>query len=275
MLLQFTVENVLSFRDQAVLSLMAAPHVDHRPEHVVELPGVSAPVLRVAALYGANASGKSNLVKALNLAAKLAVEGIRPKATLAVPRFALETKPSTGPSRFEFELWKNAARWSYGFTVANGLVESEWLFSDDGNGERPVFERANSTYKIGDGVPLSPERTKFWEFVAEGTRDNQFFLAEAAERNVQELRAPQEALEQIVCAPAGFNPPELPNLLARVPAALDVATSLVRDSGTGIARVDLRFEDTDLQEWFDAKRKSPSDDGSPSDDEFSTSQVAQ
>lgn len=78
MLLQFTVENVLSFREEAVLSLLAAPGVEHAPGQVVEVEGLPRPVLRVVALYGANASGKSNLVHALQRTAALVVVGTDP-----------------------------------------------------------------------------------------------------------------------------------------------------------------------------------------------------
>ena len=56
MLLQFAVENYLSFRDRAVLSMLADPRVAHEPGQVLEGPG-GKQVLRVAAVYGANGSG--------------------------------------------------------------------------------------------------------------------------------------------------------------------------------------------------------------------------
>jgi AAA15 family ATPase/GTPase len=64
MLLQLAVENYLSFRDRAVLSMLADDRVPHAPGQVMEGPG-GRKVLRAAAVYGANGSGKSNLVKAL------------------------------------------------------------------------------------------------------------------------------------------------------------------------------------------------------------------
>lgn len=254
MLLQFTVENVLSFRDQAVFSLMAAPHVDHRPEHVVKLPGVSAPVLRVAALYGANASGKSNLVKALDLAVNLARGGVRAKEHLAIPSFALGPEPGPTSSRIEFELWYDSARWSYGFQIGGGRVESEWLFADSGSGERPVFQRDLQVFEFGTGVDLPPARRQFWDFVAEGTRSNQLFLAETAERNVFELAPAREALDHIVRSSAGFNPPQTPRMLAVFPEALEVAKCLVRDSGTGITDLDLHSDDAAVRKLVDEVR---------------------
>ena len=90
MLLQFTVENVLSFRDETVLSLLAAPGVEHAPGQVIDVPGLAQPVLRVVALYGANASGKSNLVKAMAMARRLVLEGTRPDMRIEVAPFKLD-----------------------------------------------------------------------------------------------------------------------------------------------------------------------------------------
>jgi hypothetical protein len=145
MLLQFTVENVLSFRDETVLSLLAAPGV---------------------ALYGANASGKSNLVKAMAMARRLVLEGTRPDMRIEVAPFKLDPEAWGKPCRFEFELWAEGIRWSYGFACTTERVVAEWLYRDSGEGERNVFDRSldddmdRLSIEIGDGVALDEERRR-------------------------------------------------------------------------------------------------------------------
>ncbi len=72
MLVRFKVENCLSFRDRVEFSMVASEKVRDHPEHVIQPEGSNGPaLLKLGILYGANASGKSNLVKAINLALRL------------------------------------------------------------------------------------------------------------------------------------------------------------------------------------------------------------
>jgi len=244
MLLQFTVENVLSFRDETVLSLLAAPGVEHAPGQVIEVPGLSRPVLRVAALYGANASGKSNLVKAMAMARRLVLDGTRPDIPIEVAPFKLDPEAQSKPCRFEFELWAEGSRWSYGFACTAERVVAEWLYRDSGDGERNVFDRGldddadRFSIKIGDGVALDEERRRFWGFVAEGTRDNQLFLAEARERNVNELEVPLRLLlEDLIVVAAGEQARDLADRMEQRADLLAFASEMLRASGTGVSRI--------------------------------------
>lgn len=247
MLLQFTVENVLSFRDQAVFSLLAAPEVEHDPRHVVEVPGLPAPVLRVAALYGANASGKSNIVKAIEMIRRLVLDGTRPGKPIDIVPFKLDADAEKRPSRFEFELWIEGCRWSYGLACTKALVEAEWLYRDAGQGEQVVYERSQpadegSPIVIGEALELATERRRFWEFVAEGTRPAQPFLAEARERNVKELEPLLGFWSNLLVADAGVTLVELPALMSEYPLLLEFASELLTHSGTGIDALELVTE---------------------------------
>jgi uncharacterized protein len=245
MLLQFTVENVLSFRDETVLSLLAAPGVEHAPGQVIEVPGLPRPVLRVVALYGANASGKSNLVKAMAMARGLVLDGTRPGKPIAVVPFKLDPEARSKPCRFEFELWADGCRWSYGFACTTERVVAEWLYRDAGDGERNVFDRAiddddRLSIVLGDALSLDEERRRFWGFVAEGTRDNQLFLAEARERNVNELEVPLRLLlEELVVVAAGEEAGEPIDRLEQQAALLGFVSELLRKSGTGVSQVSI------------------------------------
>lgn len=260
MLLQFTVENVLSFRDETVLSLLAAPGVEHAPGQVIEVPGLPRPVLRVVALYGANASGKSNLVKALAMARALVLDGTRPGKPIAVLPFKLEPEARSKPCRFEFEVWGDECRWSYGFACTTERVVAEWLYRDVGDGEQNVFDRAlddgeRLSIAFGDALTLDEDRRRFWGFVAEGTRDNQLFLAEVRERNVTELEALLRLLsESLVVVAAGEEAKDLIEHLERRAELLAFASDMLRKSGTGvaqlaIARGDRIQEGTTAGQW--------------------------
>ena len=95
MLLQLTIENVLSFREPVTFSMLASPEVDHKPQQVINVPGCP-PVLRVAAIYGANASGKSNLVAAVSWVRDLMLYGVRPGNSLDTVSYTHLTLPTSG-----------------------------------------------------------------------------------------------------------------------------------------------------------------------------------
>ncbi|HPH29605.1 MAG TPA: AAA family ATPase, partial [Pseudomonadota bacterium] len=90
MLIQFAVENFLSFQGKTVLNLTATADPKH-PNHLrpVNKAG-NLQAVRCAAVYGANASGKSNLVKALAFAEQLVTKGTRPGASIGVTPFRLQ-----------------------------------------------------------------------------------------------------------------------------------------------------------------------------------------
>lgn len=193
MLLQFAVENFLSFRERVVLSMLAVDGVEHSEEQIVRLPGLKTPVLKVAAVYGANASGKSNLLKALQFLRDLIAMGVRPGQRTGDVAFKLNSMSVGSPSRMEVELLLAGDRWSYGIEVRPERVESEWLYRHGARGaERMVFERVagdgrKPKVELGSGLRLSAKRRAFFQFLAEGTRQEQPFLSECIERDVVEL----------------------------------------------------------------------------------------
>ncbi len=186
MLLQFSVENFLSFREAGVLSMLAADGVDHPPHMVMDGPE-GKKVLRCAGVYGANASGKSNLIRALDFATRLVLNGSRPDRSLDHRPFKLDDAALRTPTRVEWHLALGAVGYSYGCEFTAHSVCSEWLFQTREGAERCVFERDASSIELGPVLSADGERGAFLRFVAEGTRKNQPFLAEARERNVQEL----------------------------------------------------------------------------------------
>lgn len=97
MIIQFTVENFLSFKEPATLSLAASALKEKQTrsdEIVFELEGTNLSLLKSAVIYGANASGKSNLVKALDFFNGLS--SIPPKACSPAKAYGWKVSVSTG-----------------------------------------------------------------------------------------------------------------------------------------------------------------------------------
>lgn len=193
MLLQFIVENFRSFRTEEVLNMAPAKSRIHRG-HVVRAaaPGRRVSALPIAVLYGANGSGKSNLIAAISFARDLVLQGTRGEAPVATIPFQLCPEGASAPSRFEFILKHDGVQYSYGFTTTRSEVREEWLFAVFEKQEVKLFERRTEEGKarMEFGVRLAPTKDdrQRLNFVAAGTRPNQLFLTEANERNVDLLK---------------------------------------------------------------------------------------
>lgn len=157
---------------------------------IVQLsPSVS--LLRCAALYGANASGKSNLVEAMQFARGMIVaEPAAKDAAIIVSPFRLDEASRQLPSTFEFVFYASGTVYEYQFSVNRREVVSERLAVisvEDPSDERELFRRAGAEFTFSSTLRASLEDAKFLDYVARGTRANQLFLNEAYERDIRPL----------------------------------------------------------------------------------------
>jgi uncharacterized protein len=188
MLVRFSVENYLSFRDRVELSMVASTKARKHSEHVIKPNTTSGvPLLKLALLYGANASGKSNLIKAMSTAQKLVLRPLDVGSAIPHCPFKLDAACRNAPSRFEFEIKVNERSYSYGFSVTAKRVEEEWLFKINQEPERKIFERARGKIDIGDLEFADEDEEQFFRFTAKGTLPNRLFLTECRERNVRAI----------------------------------------------------------------------------------------
>ncbi len=186
MLIRFSVANFRSFNEEVVFSMIPGRSRQHE-NHVIKADSPDGiDVLRMGLLYGANASGKSNLIKAMAFAQKFIVEGVRPKQSIPTEPFRLDPACIEKPSRFEFELIVDGIAYAYGFELDRKSIQSEWLIQIGKSGETSVFERTfclpNPHIVFGDNL-IDDE--PFLQFVRRSTRANQLFLTNAIEHNVK------------------------------------------------------------------------------------------
>ncbi|MGW3965295.1 AAA family ATPase [Amycolatopsis sp. NPDC005003] len=146
MLQSFRLGNHRSFRDEQELLLMPA------------LPGDERPAVPVAAIYGANASGKSNLFKGITLVRWAVLNRHLPDATnrhdivaLQDP-FRLDRQSPDRPSTFVFELIAEGTQYTYGFLLRGSEILEEWLYAYPEKRKRVVFERDRGAIKFGSTV---------------------------------------------------------------------------------------------------------------------------
>ncbi len=177
MLIEFRVENHRSIRDEQIMTMEAGRGGgidDSRPRLV---PGCAKKILPVAALYGANASGKSNVLAALTFMKEAVIQSFRnwaPDEGIPQDPFAWGQK-QVEPSLFEVEIVIDGTRYRYGFRLNAQTFLEEWLFSWP-NGKKQVWlERDVAGFKFGDN--LRGEN----KVIEEVTRPNALFLSAAAQ----------------------------------------------------------------------------------------------
>lgn len=176
MLLNFTVENFRSFKGRCELWMEAADEPLGLETHVVEVG--DARVLRTAAIFGANASGKSNLFQAMALALGLLRspdEGERRAWLASVQPFRFSAEAVDFPTEFEFDLLVQEARYQYDFSVLKGTILSESLCLYGEDRSNPIFLRQEGRYCFPDAA-----YAKILQPLAARNADDQLFLATAA-----------------------------------------------------------------------------------------------
>ena len=127
MLIEFTVGNYLSFKDKKTLSLEATA-IKENPENVIEVG--KHKLLRSAVIYGANSSGKSNFLKAIDRMTDIVVSSAKNNSTsdIDVDPFLLTTETEKQPSYFEIFFLIDGIRYRYGFEADKKIIHTEWLF---------------------------------------------------------------------------------------------------------------------------------------------------
>jgi hypothetical protein len=170
----FRVANHRSFRDEQELQLM--------PAYDKERPAVP-----VAAVFGANASGKSNLLDALGWMQSAVRESFRVwEADSGIPRvrYRLDDDESR-PSSFVADLVLEGVQWVYGFSVTSEAVQEEWLHTYPHGRERVIFERNGQDLELGSTVP---ERRSRAELLRGLMRENALLLSVASQANQAEVK---------------------------------------------------------------------------------------
>lgn len=184
MLISFSLENWMSFHGETTFSMVAAEGGRHE-ERIPVLNKYKTRILPVAAIYGGNASGKTNFCEALGFAKYLVVEGSRPGALIPVRPFLLNSDAAEKPSRFRFELLVDKTIYEFSFAVTQKAVLEEKLVEITGTDERLIYKRRHGK-KTKFGPPF--DESGHLEYAAKGTRENQLFLTNSVSQKIRHFR---------------------------------------------------------------------------------------
>ncbi|MEG4940461.1 ATP/GTP-binding protein [Microcoleus sp. F4-D5] len=259
MLIQLTIQNFLSFRDEVTFSMVGVnsdqQHIDHLAE---DAAGKGRSILPIGAIYGANAAGKSNLIEAISFAKNLVVQGTRSSQTIPVSPFKLGDY-NKQPSKFEFIFTHQGDQYSYGFKLNREQIFEEWLYGIPQGKKREVmyFERVTSSKKettVEYGLKLkgrSNKRQQFLDFIAEGTRPNQLLLTESLERNVVILKPIFDWFRKVLTIiPAEADCRGLEIGILSDESFTDFLSEFLKFAGTGIDSIVTEEVELDFERHF-------------------------
>ncbi len=187
MLIRFTIENFLSFREKQSFSLIAGKGTLKSKHKTEKIKGVS--VLKTSILYGANASGKSNLIRAIDFGRETILKGTKPEQPINFKNFKLDEDFLKMNSYIEYEIQYKEKNYAYGFIFNSKEIVDEWLYELSTTTEHKIFERSNTT--TFDLETLFKKNKKsdekqFIEFTARSTPRNQLFLTQARNTNIKD-----------------------------------------------------------------------------------------
>lgn len=183
MLVEFRVANYRSFRDEVTLSMVASPlkekNADLNKNNLFAAHG-GVNLLTSAAVYGANASGKSNLIAAMGFVRHFVIHSANinedeDEGGIDVEPFRLSTETHTEPTFFEIVFIVNERRFRYGFEATAKRVEAEWLYVASKARESMLFERE------GDEITLGEKYRSEGRDMAQKTGSDALFLTVCAQ----------------------------------------------------------------------------------------------
>jgi uncharacterized protein len=239
LLLQFSVANHRSIADRVALDLFAAPRLRLHPEHLIQTLDGQPPALPLAVMWGANASGKSNLIDALYFCQKLIVSTAQLDEPIPVQPFRLEEFYLSKVSAFEFVVQLDEGVFRYSFAASRSGVEFESLHRERASQSQLIYSRTKAGLEWGKAADFSVERAKF---VADGLLTNELFLSAAANKNLAPMQTLYRWFKNIVILTSTSVAQDIVVKLEQDEAFRAFVIKLMREADTGIVGLEVQLE---------------------------------
>ena len=186
MILEFCVTNYMSIKDDLKLSFIATSLKEStvEPNDLFPVGDTGISLVRSAVIYGANASGKSNVLKAFDFFKHFIISSFKDSQAgeaIEVENFRLNATTAVEPTTMEATFTDGDFIYRYGFEVDNKAVRVEWLY------KRASKKRAKEMevfYRDGNETTVHPKSQLLQELVTKKmVRDNALLLSTAAQFN--------------------------------------------------------------------------------------------
>ena len=178
MILNFSVENYKIFKEKTTLTMVATYDKTHM-ENVIPCESTEYGVLKTASIYGANASGKTKFIEALQLMSIFVKNSPAhpPGIGLNHTPFIYDPDTAKKPTSFEIEFAEGPLRYVYGFSYDSKCITEEHLYVYNSPKKSVIFERRGHNYSF------SPSDRKIQEENAKRVRENVLYVSIAAQFN--------------------------------------------------------------------------------------------
>lgn len=185
MLIEFRISNYRSIAEEQVISLEPAPKQREYEENVIGNEKFS--VLNAIAFYGPNSSGKSNLLRAMEVLDKMVSMSSKTNSTEKLPYdpFLLKEGYAKKPTNFELTFVIDGTRYRYGFAYNADKILEEWLYRKKVGREVELFLRKKDTVEVFSSFKGSQ---KIFDAAIEATRENALFLSFCDMFNIEEAK---------------------------------------------------------------------------------------
>lgn len=262
MLIHFIVKNYRSINDELKINMRPGKGSrlnEHKGEYI---DGVSA--LRSALIFGPNASGKSNILKAIELGQTMLLRGTNNcRQRLYDPYRLGDRRKMREPTKFEYAIQTGGTNYRYGFTYDANRIHEEWLYEFNRRTEKKIFSRETSSegqsFDIEYLKKLNDEKQRAaLEMLAMYTPLNQLHLREYIERPIKESGANIDCIMNVVkwfrehLEVLSVDAPMSTHLIgqmAREDKIRKIFCSLLSSYDTGIKGIDfktLKIEDVEM-----------------------------
>lgn len=252
MFIEFSVTNFRSIRARQTLSMVASPDSEHLDRNVISQKGDELRLLRSAVIYGPNAAGKSNLLRALETLRQLieiSATRFQEGQRINVSPFLFSKATAEQPSEFEIIfIADDGIRYHYCCVVSAERIHKEWLVAYPRGRSQRWFEREYNIkagkYDWWFGPNFKAERAerKVWQ---DFTRANALFVSTAIQLNNEQLKPVFTWLTQklIVLTPGVDMNPFLSLEMLREDRGRNQIMQFIRAADIGIDRLELLEED--------------------------------
>ena len=188
MILEFSITNFLSFKEKVTFSMVANATNGLDDNYIISN---NRRVLKTNAIYGANASGKTNLFKILTIAISMlrSSNTTNINAKLPITPFKFDKNTLNKPSEFEIKFIVDDVRYVYGFVADSNKIYEEYLYYYPNGRETKIFDRTNT-----NDYSFPQKDEKILNDIASKNAPNKFFIATATNWNYEKTKVPYKFL---------------------------------------------------------------------------------
>ncbi len=186
MIVSFSVENWMSFRDKAVFSMVGSREKQHS-ERVPKVNKYNAKILPISAIYGGNASGKTNFFKALNFVKYMVTKGTLPDSQIPVKPFLLNPAYPDKQTSFAIEILIDDSIYGLSFSLNRKKIIEEKLVLLNSTGEKVLYHRIEGKKRLDSDIKNIKNDEKL-NFAFEGTQPNLLFLTNSVSQKIDRFR---------------------------------------------------------------------------------------